>query len=1012
MVSNYIIRQNTKNTVTTKIPKSNNSNSKYQSEIELEESFIKQLVSQGYEYLKSLDNEENLIKNLRLQLEILNKYKFTDQEWQQFFDHELANDRLTIQDKTEIIQRDYVKNLLRDNGEVKNIYLLKKENIHENSVQVINQFKNYEGEQRQRYDVTILINGFPMVHIELKRRGGYHLKEAFNQINRYALGSFRDGKRLFEYVQVFVISNGTETKYYSNTIRNQHYKKTFEKIKTHKDNTRNSFEFTNWWTDIRNNKFADLTDFTSSFFAKNTILNIITTYCVFNSEKQLLVMRPYQIVATETILQRIESSTQNNQIGDINSGGYIWHTTGSGKTLTSFKTAQLASNLPNINKVIFVVDRKDLDYQTMNEYNKYENGSANGTMTVKELRVLLEKQGAKIIITTIQKLDRFVKQNVNHRIFGQHVVLIFDECHRSQSGEMHQAITKAFKKYNSFGFTGTPIFHDNTEVSDIKATETVFGELLHKYTILNAINDKNVLPFFVDYVGKRKNVENAGWESESEKCFNSDSRVTEIVKYILSNFDKKTKRNKTYQLNERRKKGFNSILAVASIEMAKKYYSEFKNQISEYSEVEKLKIALIYSSQSKTISNSGIIDENPEDTQELDESSLIFLKKAIKDYNQMHSTSFDTSSDRFQNYYKDVSKRVKNQEIDILIVVNMFLTGFDAPTLNTLWVDKKLRLHGLLQAFSRTNRILNNVKSFGNIVCFRNLETEVNKSLELYGGEDGITSAILPNFDEQYYGYTNSSGDKIDGYKDIINKLLRDFPVDVDIKGEKKQTEFIKLFNKALRKKNILDSCAEFKGKEILSERDWQNYRSKYLRFAPEQRRPDENNSDTVFEIELLKSVEVNYDYIKRLVNSYKNRDIIDNEKDDLLKKIYLAINSSPSLSIKKPLIDDFIYTSGDDDLQNFAEKKKVKELDEIIRELELKPEQTYYFVESVFENGYVPTHGQGITKVLKGSIFCRNREKKKSKIVEEIDKFHDIYHDVVKNNFRDLFNSKDFESK
>ena len=747
----------------------------YQSEADLEREFIKQLQSQAYEYV-SIKSEADLIANLRRQLEKLNNYTFTDGEWDKFFVSTLANPNQSIIEKTITIQEDYIKNLTRDDGSIKNIYLIKKDNIHDNNLQVINQYATENGQRSNRYDVTVLVNGLPLVHIELKRRG-VAIQEAFNQINRYNRESFWASSGLFEYVQIFIISNGTHTKYYSNTTRAQHVKDSSEGSAKVGKRTSNSFEFTSWWADATNRPISDLMDFAKTFFAKHTILNILTRYCVFTTDKLLLVMRPYQIVATERILNRIEVSTNYKKMGTVEAGGYIWHTTGSGKTLTSFKTAQLVSKLDNIEKVLFVVDRKDLDYQTMREYDKFEKGAANSNTSTAILTKQLGDPNARIIVTTIQKLDRFISRNGQHAIFDGHVVLIFDECHRSQFGDMHAAITKAFNNYHLFGFTGTPIFAINSSSGgrpDFKTTEQAFGEKLHTYTIVDAIADKNVLPFKVDYISTVREAEDIEDKKvndiDREAILSAPERISNIVKYIREHFDQKTKRNSYYKIKDRRLAGFNSIFAVSSIEVAKKYYTEFKKQLEGLPSDKQLKIATIYSFGVNDEDLDGMIDENSEDTAGLDVSSRDFLESAISDYNRMFGTSYDTSSDKFQNYYKDVSERVKNREIDILIVVNMFLTGFDATTLNTLWVDKNLRLHGLLQAFSRTNRILNSVKTFGNIVCFRNLEKATNESIALFGDKEASGIVLLKAYDDYYHGYKD--GDKeVRGYESLVKEL-------------------------------------------------------------------------------------------------------------------------------------------------------------------------------------------------------------------------------------------------
>lgn len=613
--------------------------------------------------------------------------------------------------------------------------MIDKANIHNNSLQVINQYVEEGGAHDTRYDVTILVNGLPLVHIELKRRG-VPIKEAFNQIERYQRDSFWAGCGLYEYVQVFVISNGTNTKYYSNTTRNAHIKEQNGKRSKGKK-TSNSFEFTSFWADGNNRVIADLVDFTKTFFAKHTILNILTKYCIFTSEQLLLVMRPYQIVATERILNRIEVSTNYKQTGTIKAGGYIWHTTGSGKTLTSFKTALLASKLPYIDKVLFVVDRKDLDYQTIKEYDRFEKGAANSNKNTAILQKQLEDDTSSIIVTTIQKLDVFIQKNKGHEVYDKHIVLIFDECHRSQFGDMHTRIVKYFKNYHIFGFTGTPIFALNAGTGshpDLRTTEQAFGDKLHTYTIVDAINDGNVLPFRIDYINTVKKKDGMTDKQvaaiNTEEVLEGHERVANIVSYIIDNFDTKTMRNAYYSLKGQRVNGFNSMFAVSSIPMAKKYYLEFKKQLEEKNK--DLTIATIYSYAANEESyEDGILADESFDTEALDKSSRDFLDSAIDDYNKIFKTNFDTSSKGFQDYYKDLSDRVKNREVDLLIVVNMFLTGFDATTLNTLWVDKNLKQHGLIQAYSRTNRILNSVKAYGNIVCFRDLKQETNDAIAL-----------------------------------------------------------------------------------------------------------------------------------------------------------------------------------------------------------------------------------------------------------------------------------------
>jgi len=981
----------------------------YQSEAELERAFIEQLESQAYEYLP-ITAEADLILNLRRQLEKLNDFAFSDAEWEQFFKGEIANPNQSIAEKTTTIQEDTIKILKRDDGTVKNIYLLRKDKIHDNHLQVINQYAIEEGQRANRYDVTVLVNGLPLVHIELKRRG-VAIAEAFNQINRYQRESFWAGSGLFEYVQVFVISNGTHTKYYSNTVRSEHIKESAGGAVKKGKRASNSFEFTSWWADAANRPITDLMDFAETFFAKHTLLNILTRYCVFTTDKQLLAMRPYQIVATEKILSKIQISANYKKLGTVEAGGYIWHTTGSGKTLTSFKTARLASKLPYIDKVLFVVDRKDLDYQTMREYDKFEKGAANSNISTAILKRQLEDANARIIITTIQKLDRFIGRNKGHTIFSGHIVLIFDECHRSQFGEMHAAITKAFKKYHLFGFTGTPIFAANASSGGrpgFKTTEQAFGDKLHTYTIVDAIADKNVLPFKVDYVSTVREAEDIEDKKvrdiDREAALAAPQRLANIVQYIRDHFDQKTKRNSFYKLKDRRLAGFNSIFAVSSIDAAKKYYAEFQKQLADAPGDKKLKIAIIYSFGVNEEEIDGVMDENSEDTSGLDASSRDFLENAIKDYNAMFGTSYNTSSDKFQNYYKDVSERVKNREVDILLVVNMFLTGFDATTLNTLWADKNLRLHGLLQAFSRTNRILNTVKTFGNIVCFRNLEKATNESIALFGDKEASGIVLLKSYDEYYNGYKD--GDKqIRGYASLVKELLEKFPVGERITGEQNQKDFIRLYSAVLRLRNILASFDEFSRNEILSERDVQDYHSAYIDLYNEFRKKGDGdkeniNDDIVFEMELIKQIEINIDYILGLVKKY-HEDHIKNR--ELLIDINKAIDSSVELRNKKDLINQFIasldiHSVVDEDWRKYVKEKKIEELEEIIKSENLDHDETYTFVRNSFRNGSVAATGTDLAKVLPPvSRFSPGgeRSKKRETVLDKLARFFERFFDI-----------------
>ena len=982
----------------------------FQSEADLEKAFIEQLQTQAYDYLP-ITSEDELIANLRLQLEALNNYKFTNSEWEQFFKGKIANQNNGIEEKTTIIQEDHIQLLTRDDGTVKNIYLIDKANIHNNRLQVINQYAVDNGQRANRYDVTVLVNGLPLVHIELKKRG-VDIKEAFNQINRYNRESFWAGCGLFEYVQLFVISNGTYTKYYSNTTRFTHIRELGDGAVKKGKRTSNSFEFTSWWADANNRPIVDLMDFGRTFFAKHTLLNLLTKYCVFTSDKLLLAMRPYQIVATERILNKITVSNNYKSFGTVEGGGYIWHTTGSGKTLTSFKTAQLASKLPFIEKVLFVVDRKDLDYQTMKEYDKFEKGAANSNSNTAILKKQLEDPKANIIITTIQKLSVLIKKQKNHHVFSQHIVIIFDECHRSQFGDMHTAITKTFKKYHLFGFTGTPIFAVNSSSNsraDLRTTEQAFGAKLHTYTIVDAITDKNVLPFRIDYISTMKEQENIQdekvWNIDRERALSAPERISNIVKYIREHFDQKTKRNSFYQLKDRRLAGFNSIFAVSSIEVAKKYYTEFQKQMMGLPSDKQLKVATIYSFGVNEDPENGIIDdENLEDTSLLDQSSRDFLESAIQDYNKIFKMNFDTSSEKFQSYYKDVSERVKNREIDLLIVVNMFLTGFDATTLNTLWVDKNLRLHGLLQAYSRTNRILNTVKTFGNIICFRNLEKATNESIALFGDKEAGGVVLLKTYDEYYNGY--KKGDKdIPGYADLVDDLQEKFPVGEQIIGEQNQKEFIKLYSAILKVKNILSTFDEFSGNEILSERDVQDYHSMYINlyndFRGKSKGDNENvNDDIVFEMELIKQVEINIDYILALIKKYHEGHLKDKE---IVISISKAIDSSVELRNKKELIEQFIdsltpSTNVDDDWHSFVDAKKVEELDQIINDENLDKEETYKFITNAFRDGYVQSTGTALSKVLPPvSRFTPtgDRTKKRESVLEKLSSFFNKFWDI-----------------
>lgn len=1032
MTSFNIIAATTENTVVTSYEPVKNRSDSYQSEAALEREFIHLLTQQGYEYLQ-IHQEADLIANLRRQLEALNGYQFTDSEWERFFSDAIANPNEHIVEKTQKIQEDFVQVLRRDDGTSKNISLIDKKNIHNNRLQVINQ---YEVNQEQgakhdnRYDVTVLVNGLPLVHIELKRRG-VAIREAFNQINRYQRDSFWAGCGLFEYVQIFVISNGTNTKYYSNSTRYNAIREA-SSGKAKKQKTSNSFEFTSFWADANNKVIPDLIDFTRTFFAKHTILNVLTRYCIFTSENMLMVMRPYQITATERILNRIEIANNYKKYGTIEGGGYIWHTTGSGKTLTSFKTARLASQLPYIGKVLFVVDRKDLDYQTMKEYDRFEKGAANSNTSTAVLKKQLEDDNAHIIITTIQKLSTFIKKEKIHPVYGKRVVIIFDECHRSQFGDMHTAIVKNFKKYHLFGFTGTPIFAANARAAtgtQFFTTAQTFGDQLHTYTIVDAINDKNVLPFRVDYIktmDAEPDIDDKGvWDIDREKAYMAPQRIELVTRYILEHFDQKTYRgDKTYLFNsltniaevasgkngaveeikqKQRVSGFNSIFAVASVDMAKLYYQEFKKQMAA-DPTKKLRVATIYSYGANEEEADGILDEeNSEDTSALDQSSRDFMDAAIRDYNEMFHTNYSTDSDKFQNYYRDVSLRMKNKELDLLIVVNMFLTGFDATTLNTLWVDKNLKMHGLIQAFNRTNRILNSIKTFGNIVCFRNLQKRVDAAIALFGDQEAGGIVLLHKFDDYYYGYTTQDGKDKPGYVDMITELTEKFSLaEPRIEGEQNQKDFITLFGAILRMRNLLLSLDEFKGKELISERDLQDYLGRYQDLRDEwvnraKGEKEDITDDIVFEIELIRQIEINIDYILMLVKKYHDSHCDDKE---ILVTIQKAVDASPELRSKKQLIEMFIAGINDvDDVmaewQGFVAAEREKELVQIIQEEKLKEPETRKFLENAFRDGEIKTTGTDIDKLMPPvSRFGGGgaRAKKKQGVIEKLQKFFEKF--------------------
>ncbi|ELY0804427.1 type I restriction endonuclease subunit R [Campylobacter upsaliensis] len=1002
MKSLKLLAQNTTSTIAVEFTPSKRQNSSYQSEAQLEKELIATLQAQGYEYAKITD-EKSLESNLRTKLEELNSTTLSDTEWRRFFAQVLSRANASIVEKSVLIQEDYIQPLERDNGSIINFKLIDKADIHKNSLQVINQYEATTPTRSHRYDVTILVNGLPLVHIELKRRG-VSLKEAFNQINRYGRESFFSGSGLFEFVQIFVISNGTQSKYYSNTTRDFHIK-TQNGIKTTK--TSNSFEFTSYFSDEKNTIINDLIDFAKTFFARHTLLNILCHYCVLDVDRKLLVLRPYQIAACEKILQQIAISYHNKfyeKSSEQKSGGYIWHTTGSGKTLTSFKTAQLVSKIQEIAKVLFVVDRKDLDYQTMREYDRFQKGAATGSKSTKELQSRLNStdKNHKIIITTIQKLSRFIAQaEKDHTIFSEHIVMIFDECHRSQFGQMQKDISKAFKKLYLFGFTGTPIFAANA--LGFETTQRVFGACLHRYTIIHAIRDHNVLPFRVSYHTTAKLKSQPIQDEQvpaidTEEILLAKERISHITRYILEHFTTQTKRSSTYTINGKHTKGFNAIFATQSIPMAMKYYTEFQAQQASLPESQRLKVGIIYS----YAPNDEQEEESSEDTTALPKSQRDFLDAAINDYNAIFACRFDSSADNFQNYYKDFSLKLKNRELDLAIVVNMFLTGFDATTLNTLYVDKSLRYHGLLQAYSRTNRILNSIKSFGNIIAFRDLQRNTDDALALFSDENAKGIVFLRSLEEYLHGYTDEKGDKHKGYHELLHTLHTRFPLDNFLESTLKQSDkkdFLALFGEILKLRNILEVFDEFS--DPLSERDRQDYQSYYIDTYESLRAKDQAEKHSVldeveFEVELLKQVEVSIEYILELIATYHRH-----KDKGSYERILKLLDSSLSLRSKKELLLRFIQSLNpqsnvEKDFSTYIAARKDESLDTIITELDLKPKETRAFIQDSFERGELRDYGRAFGEILPPSpLFGKGAEqthKIREKALEKLQAFFELF--------------------
>ena len=971
----------------------------YQSEAELEESMIKNLVLQGYEKFNGKTSDD-LYKNLKVQLEKLNKITFTDEEWKRFLAEFLDSPNDGMIEKTRKIQENHIHDFTFDDGHLQNIKIIDKKNIHNNFLQVTNQVRQ-EGTHNNRYDVTILVNGLPLVHIELKKRG-VNLHEAFNQIHRYSKESFNTENSLYKYVQIFVISNGTYTRYFANTTAQN----------------KNHYEFTCEWADAKNRVIRDLEDFTATFFEKRTMLEVLTKYYVFDSNNTLLIMRPYQIAATERILWKTESSFQSRKAGKIEAGGFIWHTTGSGKTLTSFKTAKLVTELDYIDKVFFVVDRKDLDYQTMKEYQKFQPDSVNGSKDTKELKRSIEKQDNKIVVTTIQKLNEFVKKNPSHEIYDKHCVIIYDECHRSQFGDAQKNIRKSFKNYYQFGFTGTPIFPENALGSD--TTAGIFGAQLHSYVITDAIRDKKVLKFKVDYNDIRAKFKAAETETDDKKLKELEKRmllhperISKIVEYILKVYNTKTHRNEYYNIKQKRLNGFNAIFAVQSVEAAKLYYEEFQKQQENLPEEKRLKVATIYSFAANEERNAigDIPDENFEPSA-MESTAKEFLDKVISDYNDYFKTNFSTNGNEFQNYYKDLSKKVKDKKIDILIVVGMFLTGFDAPTLNTLFVDKNLRYHGLIQAFSRTNRILNKVKTFGNIVCFRDLEKATKNAIKTFGDENSVNIILEKSYNDYIKGFKDEeTGKSVKGYIDLCNEIVKKFPKPVEIEKNQDKKEFAELFGELLKTENILKNFDEFENFEkIISDRQMQDMKSVYVDICEEIRnigKNDQNNSneqgidfsDIEFQIDLLKTDEINLDYILELIlEKTKEHDNIETLKSEIRR----IIRTSLGTRAKENLVINFINKTDLKKLKNngeildafykYAKEEKKEKIDELVKDENLK-EDSRRFIEKSINKGFVDYAGSELDSILPPTSRRKGaREVKKQSVLEKIRKMVEIF--------------------
>ena len=979
-----------------KVYESNEPPAGYQTEAALEREFIEDLQRQGYEYLPRLTTPAALLENLRTQLQALNGVTFSDAEWQRFLDEYLDKPNDGIVDKTRKVQNDAVYDFVFDDGHIQNIHLVDKQTVARNRVQVINQFEQ-TGTHANRYDVTILVNGLPMVQVELKKRG-VAIREAFNQVHRYSKESFNSESSLYKYLQLFVISNGTDTRYFANTVRRD----------------KNSFDFTMNWATADNRLIRDLKDFTATFFQKNTLLQVLLTYSVFDTSDTLLVMRPYQIAATERILWKIRSSFQSKCWSRPEGGGYIWHTTGSGKTLTSFKAARLATRLEFIDRVFFVVDRKDLDYQTMKEYQRFSPDSVNGSESTAGLKRNLDKDDNKIIVTTIQKLNNLIRSENSLPVYGEQVVFIFDECHRSQFGEAQRNIRRKFKRYYQFGFTGTPIFPQNALGAE--TTGSVFGVQLHSYVITDAIRDEKVLKFKVDYNNVRPCFKSAETETDELKLSAAENkqlllhpdRIREVSQYILRNFRIKTHRTMGG-------KGFNAMFAVSSVEAAKLYYEEL-NALQQGAD-KPLRIATIYSyAPNEEQEAKGSISDEAVDPSALDSSAKEFLSRAIGDYNRMFCTSFGIDSREFQNYYRDLAKRVKGGEVDLLIVVGMFLTGFDAPALNTLFVDKNLRYHGLIQAYSRTNRIYDATKTFGNIVTFRDLEQATVDAITLFGDKNTRNVVLERSYKEYLEGFEDAlTGETSRGYVQIVRELTEQFPDPAEITTEADKKAFVKLFGEYLRVENVLQNYDEFSmlkalqridkgdaeavakfrdeyfltddditsmlGVEVLKERTDQDYRSTYndirewLRQRRKNTQPEEPGidwDDVVFEVDLLKSQEIDLDYILELLFEHNRK---AKDKDALVEEMRRIIRASIGNRAKESLVVDFIHEADIDAIHDkaalleafytYAQGRMRDEAAALIAGEQLNDEAARRYIQTSLRREYASDNGADLNAIL-----------------------------------------------